>query len=120
MAAAADGEDDIVTKVVVKIPVFHSKVIIYLGKSKIKPKGYEDIFHGEYFARCGHRKEDGDLVVVMHCQTYAMSVIAHEAIHASSYILEKIGHKASFKNDEVQAYLVQHILEAVENKLYDR
>ena len=44
-----------------------------------------------------------------------MSVIAHESVHAASYILGAMGAIAAYDDDEVQAYIVQHICEKVEN-----
>jgi hypothetical protein len=37
--------------------------------------------------------------------------LAHEAVHAANYMLERAGVKMSYENDEAQAYLVGHIVD---------
>ena len=37
--------------------------------------------------------------------------LAHEAVHAANYMLDRAGVKMSYENDEAQAYLVGHIVD---------
>ena len=41
-----------------------------------------------------------------------LSVLAHECVHAAHFLLDCRGVKADFKNDEVEAYLVQALMKA--------
>lgn len=38
-------------------------------------------------------------------------VLAHEAVHAANYMLDRAGVKSNYENDEAQAYLVGHIVD---------
>ena len=49
----------------------------------------------------------------------AMSVIAHEAVHAAAFILEYKGISPQHDQMELTAYLVQHICEKAESHIYD-
>jgi len=41
-------------------------------------------------------------------------------VHAMNFILGALGDLDSHEDDEVDAYIVQHIVEAVENKLKNK
>jgi hypothetical protein len=41
------------------------------------------------------------------------SIIAHECLHACDNILKSINYERSFKTDEISAYLLEHLVEVV-------
>lgn len=103
----------------IPIDVLKAHVRVILGKGlKKQTAEVQRQFSGRYLARCafaGHR-EGVPFFCVIHSKTSAMSVVAHEAVHAANFILDGMGCVADFDNDEVQAYIVQYILEAVEER----
>lgn len=44
-------------------------------------------------------------------ESFAVSTIAHEALHITSFIFKRVGIKPDVKNDEAQAYLISWIVE---------
>lgn len=40
-------------------------------------------------------------------------IIAHEAFHASSIIMDRKGVKADYENDEAQAYLIEYLVREI-------
>lgn len=114
-------------KIDIKIPVLRGRCIILIGS-------YEDIKRHAPFGSLEHFSEVGYLArtafkrlpsekgdcpntVVIHSHSAAISVLAHEAVHAASYIQDAIGIHPDWNNDELTAYLVQHITERCENAL---
>ena len=62
--------------------------------------------------------DNGGAVVTIKSRSVAMSVIAHEAVHAAAFMLEHRGISTQHDQMELTAYVVQHICEKVENALY--
>ena len=95
--------------------VFHDGPVL----PDLSPHGY-DGFDGNYGARCSFKSEgDGTPFVhkaVIHIQKPYVSMLAHEAVHASSFILEAMGVVADFNNDEGQAYMVEYIMSRCEDE----
>lgn len=110
-------------KIDIKIPTMKARIILLVGEyndiEKSIPFGISGFGESGYIGRTLYNRLQNDLphTAVIHSRTAAISVIAHEAIHAASYILEDMGCVASFANDEVQAYLVQHVCELAEKGL---
>ena len=74
---------------------------------------------GGSMARCCGMPRDNNrpYLVEIYSRSAAMSVIAHEAVHAAAFILEHKGISSQHDGMELAAYLVQHICEKTENKL---
>lgn len=77
-----------------------------LGSVGIATCQFQSGGEGEDYFRC-----------CIHSTKPILSLIAHEAVHASGWILSSMGVSADFDNDEVQAYLVQYIVERAEDLL---
>ena len=118
-------------KCVVKIKekMINANILILIGNyndiKKYIPKDARHNFGDDipYFARCaykyrGYVDRDYPYHIIIHSRTAALSVVAHEIVHAGSFIFNELGHKPSWKNDEIMAHFVGHCLEAVEDKLY--
>lgn len=109
-------------KIDIKMPVIKARVVLLLGQTEdIKgsvPFGL-DLGEQGYMARCFYLRRDGALpfTCVIHSKSIAVSVIAHEAVHAASFILGGMGVVADFDNDEMQAYIVQHICQIHEKRI---
>lgn len=109
-------------KVVVKMPVFGAKVIVYAGSGH-KEELLKHSYHLDgvsYDARTFftqtkcvkfYRK------VVIHSRKELLSNIAHEAVHAAHFIYNDMGAEPSFTNDEYTAYMVGYICEQVEKAM---
>lgn len=55
---------------------------------------------------------DGTLYIAVY--DGKLSTLAHELVHATGFILAHAGVRASFDNDETQAYLTQWLFEKLE------
>lgn len=106
----------------IDIPIFYASIELIISEEYLtEPPEYFPDWLSEsqnYMGRTGFDNIDGTRQVAIHCKTFAFSVIAHEAVHAANLILDSIGHKPEFDNDEVQAHLVQHIVEHAERLIY--
>jgi len=113
-------------KVDIKLPLMKARCVILVGsyddiQGRI-PFGVDCFGPEGYLARTAykyraHPKDGLPFTVVIHSRSAAISVIAHEAVHAASYIQDAMGMIADFDNDELTAYTVQHICELCEKKL---
>lgn len=101
-------------KKTIKLPHIKARVTIILGEWDAP-----EWFGGEgYMGRTAFRRENGNKLpfhAVIHSRSAAISVVAHEAVHAASFIFDAIGAHADFNNDEFLAYFVQYICEEAEN-----
>lgn len=118
-------------KCVVKIKekMINARITVLIGNyDDVEEHIPEDARHhfGEdlsYFARCaytyrGFSDRDYPYHIIIHSRSAALSVIAHEIVHAGGFIFSELGHKPSWRNDEIMAHFVGHCLEKVEDKLY--
>lgn len=65
----------------------------------------KSISYGECF-----KLDDHDQAIIIWVQDATRGdLISHECLHATNYTLDAIGAIASFKNDEVQAYMIQEL-----------
>ena len=114
----------------IDIPVLKARCILLIGEYEdikdVIPYGAEEAFKDQtgYLARTSFKYRGGvkyPFTVVIHSKTRAISVIAHEAVHAAGFIQDAMGVVPDFNNDELTAYIVQHICEKVEKvtRLYD-
>lgn len=110
-------------KIKIEMPALKARVLFLIGEYKdlpnrwIKIGRFED---GTYMARCiwnGNKNKKWPFQVVIHSRSAALSVLAHEAIHAANMIQDGMGVLPSFENDELTAYLVQYLLEQCEIQL---
>lgn len=113
-------------KIDIKMPVLRARCVVIVGKyediKKSIPFGLECFGPAEYMARTTYiyrdmAKDDLPFTVVIHSRSAAISVIAHEAVHAASMIQDAMGVLPDFDNDELSAYIVQYICELCEAKL---
>jgi hypothetical protein len=85
-------------------------------------KDYELYMQKRFNCRGGSRGRDGvtaflhftdgsSVVVVWLRKKRDYNSLAHEAVHAANFTLKQKGVKASFRNDEAQAYLVGLLVE---------
>lgn len=108
----------------IKMDVLKAKVTLLVGEyDKIKrhiPYGLTSFDEAGYLARTTYRRVSGTkypFQVIIHSRSAAISVIAHEAVHAACFIMDGTGVAADNNNDELQAYIVQHICQEAENSL---
>lgn len=114
-------------KIVVKLPVFSAKVTILLGDYKdieqyvpldLRGDINDDIHEYQGICCSDYKPHQNTLTqCYIHCREVSFANIAHECLHATNYILGAIGAEACFHNDEVQAYVLSHLLHAVEKRL---
>lgn len=108
-------------KKTIKLKHLKAKVTVVVGDyDECRCHLDSDMFSDSgYLARTVFRRTGNKLCheCVIHSKSAAISVIAHEAVHAASFIFDAIGMAADFNNDEIVAYLVQLICEEMENAL---
>jgi len=104
------------------MPVLKSKILVLtgIGKDVIDTLKKESLYNKEehYTGRCWYKFVPDSIYpfqCIIHTKDNKISLIAHEAVHASSFILCDMGVVADFNNDELQAYIVQYICREVEN-----
>lgn len=98
----------------IKVPIFNNRLILVdstdwsiLTKHGIQAQYIPS--RSEYIAVAMESKDSIFLVFDTTKKDFDISVVVHEAVHASNYILEDIGHVSSAQNDEVNAYLTQWV-----------
>jgi hypothetical protein len=105
-------------KKTVKIPILHTTVHLLIGEiSEVRryiPEDFRDVFSGEYLARCAWDDYEAPRDVWIHSKSRAISVLAHEAVHAGMVVLSSRGIGHSADDDEMLAYFVQHICNEAE------
>jgi len=108
----------------IKIPMYWAEITILIGEYHDvvlhAPKSSRGSLNDTYMARTLHNFDGSKHNVVIHSRSAAISVIAHEAVHAASFIYGYIGAKADFDNDEHVAYMVQYICHKVEDKIFEK
>ena len=107
----------------IRMPVLKARVVLLVGdydiiKNSI-PFSINCFSNASYLAKCAfkHRDKPKDnlpFTAVIHSRSSALSVIAHEAVHAAHFIQEAMGIIPDFNNDELTAYIVQYICEKAE------
>lgn len=108
-------------KFVVKLPVLKSQVTFYFGelfKDFNLPAGMSlNCFEGPYAGRTMYFRNTelaNCFNVVIHVKEHQRTgVIVHEIYHAASMIQQAMGVVADHNNDELGAYIAQHLFEEV-------
>lgn len=105
----------------VLMPVLKSKVIFLFGAAgkdfAIPAVIPAEHFEGNYAGRTLYKRTAEDVyafTVVIHVkERERLGVLVHELHHAQSFILDAMGMQADHNNDEIGAYIVQHLFEEV-------
>ena len=110
-------------RISIPIPVLKARVVLVIGdyediKDRI-PFGINCFSNDDYLARCVFKqrnkpRDNLPFTAVIHSRSSALSVIAHEAVHAAHFIQKAMGMIPDFNNDELTAYIVQYICEKAE------
>lgn len=109
----------------ISVPLYHQKLqIIICDDVEIEideiNKKYPS--HIENFEFSGYAEGSGKFNLIVLNKKYlideifAVSTIAHEALHVSHFIMKRVGIKPDVDNDEPQAYLLSWIIEQVYNE----
>lgn len=121
-------------KTKVDFQLFGSSVIVCVGElddlaGKLPATVFKDFQktsdEGGYWAACvGYTEDIKDPICTVYIHLIPttgkkinIGHLSHESVHATSCILEAIGNVADHRNDEVFAYMVQHICETVSKAL---
>lgn len=103
--------------------IYPPHITVFLGTSATEIKTYFDehcpenkIIDFFIYTCAGYTIQDahGDVWLIIHsdyCTNH--SIIAHEAFHATEYIMDFVGVKHSSKSSEAFAYLLQHIVKKI-------
>lgn len=86
------------------VPLFTGEVLIKIVNKM--PKGLA----GDAYCRWDKKKERYEIVLP---KKFSPSLSAHECVHATNFIFRSHGYKLDIKNDEVQAYMMSHLMEMV-------
>ena len=103
---------------ILKIPIFGSKVRMYSATKKelkklVKKYDLTPVDDYDAFVFPTAQNEPYDFVVVFR-KGLKQSVIVHEANHLTNMVLTSIGHEVEPENDEVQSYLIQWLFERID------
>lgn len=104
---------------VIRFPLFLSEVVVVCGNleevGKQLPPAHLELAlaeEGTYEAiTFPPIFKGGCYVTYIYTTTAAPAVLAHEATHAAHYILEHIGSVPSYIDDEVDAHMIQYIVQ---------
>lgn len=106
---------------ITKIPIYTGYLYILFTQDfvkasrelgvEIQPNANE--FDGIAFKKCTGKKSGYILFVKTNRKDF-WSILTHEALHITNYILEDAGIKISTDNDEVQTYLLGYIMKHVQ------
>lgn len=114
-------------QIIIKLPLFKAKITVLLGQyneiaKHVKPDW--DFIATEddtYKGICGFTGFPSTKAYVYHAiinvVNMSWSCLAHEALHATNFILDSIGAHPSFADDEAQAYIMAHIISEVEKRI---
>ncbi len=103
-----------------KVPLYGGNLVIILTNSTKKIKKYipnfedNDIYAHSYYHT--FKNKQGFFVILNFNNKYRKmdhGTITHEAIHNSHFILQCIGGKSDFNDDEPEAYLAEWITDKV-------
>ncbi len=98
----------------------HNIVVILTNSSKSLSKKYNIKLPKKFLA---YFSPDGQTVYLIFKYNHPTEkvplpeTIAHESLHAANYILDRVGVKLSYKNDEAQNYLMTWIIKNTINIL---
>jgi len=102
------------------IPIYHGVFIWMLSNDNKKIEKRIKNFDEEPFAHClelSWSNKYGVCILLNFNNNYGAKIsygtIAHEAVHAASFILDSRGVVPDFNNDEPQAYLVEYIVNEI-------
>ena len=99
---------------VISIELFNATVEVFIGDAEDKPESFgilpKDI--GEYDAVTFNNVE-GDGTIYIYAEEPELGLVVHECVHAANYILNFIGCKAVRSDDEVLAYLTEHLFNQI-------
>jgi len=105
-------------KTLIKMKVLRASVLLLFGTfkdiEKDIPEGFEGIFDDNelYLGRSAYEFDNESQYphcVVIHTRSTAISAMAHEAVHAATYIMGGMGVEAHRNDDELGAYIVHYI-----------
>lgn len=112
-------------KLKVKMPVLGAKVTFLIGSydqiAKWIPESrahfFDDDPDNSYVAMCSYELAAGGKYpfdVVIHSREFELSAIVHEIVHAVNLIQAGMGVVADFNNDELSAYMTDHLFHKVD------
>ena len=106
-----------------KIDIYGAQIVLIYGSydeiynqfNETYPSLIDDIdqvFHSKYWVIQADGMVTRYFIV---CDTHNIGNIYHEALHAANDLLDVVGFKFSYDNDEPQAYLMEYIGDLVLN-----
>lgn len=104
----------------VEMPVLKAQVIITDDES-VLPRICPDLCtDGYYLCRTWYAPDKKEVLyhrVIIHMKKWTWPCLAHELVHAANMICEGMGMRGDLDNDELQAYIVQHVMEECDGKV---
>jgi hypothetical protein len=106
----------------IKVPLYHQTLQIIICddvEKEINEVNKKFYVNTDRFEFSGYSEATGKYHLILLNKKYltddafAMSTIAHEALHITSFIMKRVGIKPDVNNDEAQAYLLSWIVEQV-------
>ena len=103
-----------------RIPIYRTCILLVVCKSvQDAAEEYKFSTEGE-IAGCCITCDNGNVLIILGSGSITSDTVAHECYHAAMSIMETIGNKATYKNQEPHAYLIGHIVGWVTGELKKR
>lgn len=99
------------------VPIYNVKLVICIVDSHEEGQKIEPDFNEYEFGLCQAGRGVFRIILLSNA---SISYIAHECEHAKNGILSYIGQKADYDSDEIDAYLLQYIVEQVEKLIKNK
>ena len=106
----------------IQIPLYHQNLQIIICndvKKELDEVNKKYYIHNDKFEFSGYSEGNGKCNLILLNKKYlkdevfAISTIAHEAFHITSFVMKRVGINPDVNNDESQAYLLSWIVEQV-------
>ena len=104
----------------IKVPIFGSwLVLVNYKKPEERDKFCDDINinHNGSESFCYYKHDERAIYICLQLDE-PIAVVAHEALHATNFILADVGADHNRDDDEVPAYLLKWIMEQIKDAKY--
>lgn len=107
-------------KAEIKVPIYGSAVtLIYDESFENHIPGYDpDEFAGDSGVTIFYL-DSNRFILAIRPSAFSQASVTHETIHLTHRILECVGVKSSYLEDEVEAYLAGYLSQEIVNRIYE-
>jgi len=99
----------------IEINIYNTYLYVYVDKVKFKRKTKVKDNNFE-----GYTMDSEEGIMMYLPEDYDDSIVAHECIHASWFILDGVGIELDVDNHEALAYLVSYLMKKIKRLVYEK